>query len=312
LKKPIEIPFVYWGGEPIKRLASTPGFLPEDRRILEQWATFISNPAVAGPRWLAYQSTGRTWLDLSSCDGRRRLFLKPFYVTRRGERPLWYFAGFALPVQESGIWAGVIASLARTTREDVEAAGAYFTSQLTAFSKSPKPIVGNVFKGDYESALNQLCEAVSSSSMTSLLQAQVASHPPEAHRLFTTLILADDYCYPGIQLLSSPTFEDVALKQNSRNQIGNPSGEGKIHKLNWLPWSISGLCVVTLIFMSSERSRLRRELELIQSRVKEEEYLRKKAETAEKVARGKLKSAHDQISSLPVEASNAETQPGSD
>ena len=309
MSREIKIPFVYWGGEPIRKLASSSDFLSEDRMILEHWSSFISNPAVAGPDWLLYQSTGRTWLDLSSSDGKRRLFLKPFYVMRGGERPLWYFAGFALPVQDPGTWAAVIASLARTTREDVEAAGSDITLQLMAFSKSPESIMGNVFKGDYEAALNRLCKAVSSSSMKFVLQAQVASHPPEAHPLFTTLILADDYCYPGIRLLSSSPIENVALTQRSRNQLRNPSGDGKSQKRTWLPWSISGLCVVALIFTMSERTRLRSKLESSQAQLLEEKALRKKAEEAARGALSKLKSTHDQISSLPVDESNVSGTP---
>jgi len=300
----ITVPLVFWGGEPIRTLAAASEFLPEDRRLLEQWAAFISNPATADPPWLNYQSTGRTWLDVSSSDGRRRLFLKPLYVPGNGERPLWYFAGFASTVQDPAPWAGLLAALARTTRSEIEAAGGYLRIEIRPVAPSTGSLLGKVFSGDYEAAMAHLCGAVAANTSVPFSQVQLASHPPAENPSFTTLVLADDFCYRGIRIIDGHTIrgeERVASQPSSKLiQQGDTDIRVKAHRT---PWIVSGLLLLTLLSMIWSQSRLHRELN--ESR---REFDREKAfrANAEESARRAIQAREDTISSLNVQLAKSE------
>ena len=256
------IPFVFWGGDPIATLAVAPKFFPEDRPLLEQWADFFAKPATAGPKWLEYQATGRTWVDIPSKDGKRRLFLKPFYVLRSGERPLWYFAGFASEVKDAATWAGLLPRLASITRKEVEAAGTHLRLESQAITKSDEPLAGKIFTGNYESALKRLCEAVAAILTEELSQLHTASHPPAEHPLVTTLILSDGFCYPGIRVLAPPNPKR-ADRSEPKSNLG--------HRL---PWIISILLLLALLRQIGIQSPLLKELAEARSKLSEEKASR--------------------------------------
>lgn len=201
----LKIPSCYWGGEPIRIIDGEELFNSDDLRILKRWSDFLSDPAKGEQLWIDGLPQGRTWLDLSSADGKRRLLLRVFYHEMQGARPLWFFSAFSFDtaLAEPATWAAAIRHLLIKTEKKIsEAKGCI---ELDVISLSSRNItaspLGIVFRGAYDSALDRYCEALSGCQWDEIGGLFSASHPPGSHQDFTTLLIAEDFCYQGIRVI---------------------------------------------------------------------------------------------------------------
>lgn len=207
----LRIQICYWGGEPIRVINGEEGFNRDDVRTLKKWGDFLSDPAKGEQPWIDGLTQGRTWLDLPSADGKRRLLLRVFRRDQPGSRPLWFFSGFSFDIAfaEPAIWAAAIRRLLVMTEKEIsEANGGIELDriELNARTASASPL-GVVFRGSYGSALDRYCEALAGCQWDGGKYLFTASHPPASHPDFTTLLLADDFCYQGIRLIEKAAPE---------------------------------------------------------------------------------------------------------
>jgi hypothetical protein len=200
----LNISSCYWGGEPIRVINGEESFIRDDMRTLKRWGDFLSDPAKGEQPWIDDLAKGRTWLDVPSADGKRRLLLRVFRHDKQGSRPLWFFSAFSFDtaLAEPAIWAAAIRRLlVKTEGEISEANGCIELDRIDPISSisSGSPL-GAVFRGSYGSALDRYCEALAGSQWHTINGFFTASHPAASHPDFTTLLIADDFCYQGIRL----------------------------------------------------------------------------------------------------------------
>ncbi len=201
----LKIPTCYWGGEPIRVINGEESFNRYDLRTLKRWGDFLSDPAKGEQPWIDGLSQGRTWLDLPSTDGKRRLLLRVFRRDKQGSRPLWFFSAFSFDTElaEPSIWAAATRRLlVKNEAEISEANGCIQLEHIDPIaSGSNGSLLDAMFRGSYGSALDRYCEALARCQWDAINGFFTASHPPASHPDFTTLLIADDFCYQGIRLV---------------------------------------------------------------------------------------------------------------
>jgi cell division protein FtsB len=222
----LKIPICYWGGEPIRVINGEESLNREDIRTLKKWGDFLSDPAKGEQPWIDGLSQGRTWLELPSADAKRRLLLRVFRRDIQGSRPLWFFSAFAFDVAlaEPAIWAAATRRLLVLTEKNIsEAKGCIELDRIDPnYSGGSGPPLGTVFRGSYGSALDKYCEALAGSQWHAINGLFTASHPPACHPEFTTLLIADDFCYQGIRLVEQAAPAAPEPKPQTGTKV-NPS-----------------------------------------------------------------------------------------
>lgn len=201
----LKIPTCYWGGEPIRVINGEESFNRDDMRTLKRWGDFLSDPAKGEQPWIDGLSQARTWLDLPSADGKRRLLLRVFRRDKQGSRPLWFFSAFSFDtaLADPSIWAAATRRLLVKSEEEIsEATGCIQLEHIDPIAYgSNGSLLKAVFRGSYGSALDRYCEALAGCQWHAINGFFTASHPPASHPDFTTLLIADDFCYQGIRLV---------------------------------------------------------------------------------------------------------------
>ena len=223
----LNIPSCYWGGEPIRVINGDESFNRDDLRTLKRWGDFLSDPAKGEQSWIDGLSQGQTWLDLPSTDRRRRLLLRVFRRDQQGSRPLWFFSAFSFDIAlaEPASWAAAIRRLLLKTEKEISDANGCIELDgidLSARSVAVSPF-GTVFRGAYGYALNRYCEALAGCQWQEINGLFTASQPPATHPDFTTLLIADDFCYQGIRVIekAEPATPEPKIQTKTQKSDGS-------------------------------------------------------------------------------------------
>ena len=243
-----QIPFVYWGGEPIRIRAQSKSFKQEDITVLRRWGVFLSNPSKASRAYIDYLRYGRTWISVPSYEPGTRLFLRPFCDEPPGSRPLWYFLGCKLSDLTHGrrSFGAIIAGLSALNRSVIDEERDYLTIEA---SEAEAPLQGTnlhglVLTGQYISALATLGKAICDAPEQEVQSAVIGSNPPDSHIEFTTLLLSDDFCYRSIILKAKPTSG-----AESKPEMSAPVAPTRSEKA--LPFKLLGLIAWTCACIGS-------------------------------------------------------------
>lgn len=251
----LKIPTCYWGGEPIRVINGEECFNRDDVRTLKKWGDFLSDPAKGEQPWIDGLSQGRTWLDLPSADGKRRLLLRVFRRDKQGSRPLWFFSAcsFDTALADPSIWAAATRRILVKSEEEIsEANGCIELDRIDPISSisSGSPL-GAVFRGSYGSALDRYCEALAGSQWHTINGFFTASHPAASHPDFTTLLIADDFCYQGIRLVErvAPAVPEPKPQMAAKDVPSKTAGTQQILPSFKMLMAVATICFITGFFL---------------------------------------------------------------
>lgn len=196
------IPFVLWGGEPIKTLRQTRGFVWA--RDCMELARALAVPRAEGDRgYMGQLQAGRVWIDVPAGDfgAGERLMVRSFYlVSEGGQRNLWFHGAFRIPPGPASAetHAGFLGRIGELTIDslmgaEMESGIPAVCSERVVRSATEWP---RVMTGSWSDVVKSLEFLVLRTEPRLMGQVRIGCNLPERYEGFTTFVESEGYSAP--------------------------------------------------------------------------------------------------------------------